>query len=74
MVSYWRNNRDRILSQLTVWDSEKSVSDEQESSHSGTAEDKCIGAILPQVLFIRIAFCQIQMIALLEPKSIVIYR
>ncbi|XP_051161873.1 DNA polymerase subunit gamma-1, mitochondrial isoform X2 [Leptopilina boulardi] len=46
MLSYWRNNRDRILSQLVIWFDEKSLS-------SALKRDKRkmrYGAILPQVI------------------------
>uniref|UniRef100_A0A1B6JZM3 DNA polymerase subunit gamma-1 n=1 Tax=Homalodisca liturata TaxID=320908 RepID=A0A1B6JZM3_9HEMI len=43
MLSYWRNNRERVGNQLTVWLSKKDIP-------SFMAGDKELGAILPQVV------------------------
>uniref|UniRef100_A0A1B6M4F8 DNA polymerase subunit gamma-1 n=1 Tax=Graphocephala atropunctata TaxID=36148 RepID=A0A1B6M4F8_9HEMI len=43
MLSYWRNNRERVKNQVTVWLSKKDIP-------SFMADDKELGAILPQVV------------------------
>ena len=46
MVSYWRNNRDRIMGQMTVWlhgDELPFIPDDEFE----------YGAILPQVIFLQ---------------------
>lgn len=46
MMSYWRNNRDRIMSQMVVWLNENSLpSAVRQSLHRGN-----YGAIIPQVV------------------------
>jgi len=47
MLSYWRNNRDRILGQMTVWFSNGQNPD-------STKED-LYGAIIPQVKYFHLA-------------------
>lgn len=44
MVSYWRNNRNRILSQTVVW-----MDNEEIKARKGKKEMK-FGAIIPQVV------------------------
>lgn len=45
-VSYWRNNRDRIMSQMVVWLNEKSLP----SAARKSARTMRYGAIIPQVV------------------------
>lgn len=46
MTSYWRNNRDRILGQMTVW---FNSSESSEFVDDDITEDEKYGAIIPQV-------------------------
>lgn len=46
MVSYWRNNRDRIMSQLVIWWNTESLPSSIVRSHNHTS----YGAIIPQVV------------------------
>ncbi|XP_066950495.1 DNA polymerase subunit gamma-1 isoform X1 [Macrobrachium rosenbergii] len=48
MLSYWKNNRDRILSQLVVWDSKQETEDCD--SASDEVSTKQTGIILPLVV------------------------
>ncbi|EZA49914.1 hypothetical protein DMN91_011596 [Ooceraea biroi] len=46
MLSYWRNNRDRIMSQLVVWLDDQSLP----GNVKRTRKHTCYGAIIPQVI------------------------
>ena len=47
MLSYWKNNRDRILSQMVIWNEHQ---DSQNALNSGEKNDHKIGIILPMVV------------------------
>jgi DNA polymerase gamma 1 len=44
MVSYWRNNRDRVMRQMVVWLANRNISRELRETGG------CFGAIIPQVV------------------------
>lgn len=47
MVSYWRNNRDRIMSQMVVWLNSESL---PTVARRRSEQDETYGAIIPQVV------------------------
>ncbi|XP_011880000.1 PREDICTED: DNA polymerase subunit gamma-1, mitochondrial [Vollenhovia emeryi] len=46
MLSYWRNNRDRIMSQTVIWLDDRSLP----GSVKRARRHRCYGAIIPQVI------------------------